>query len=358
MHITLLVPELIWPEANDLATLQDIACPQLEKLLARGTMGREPGKSLENTLTALWKAGDNTALADWRLRGEALNHPLPILPAGARWVCADPIHLRFHQERFIIGDGSTFDLTAEEAEALVATLNREFSDIGQFLAPHPQRWYLSLDEKLGLETPPLSSIAGRQLQTEHLSAPQHAWLRRMQNEIQMLLHGHAVNQGREAAGKPVVNGLWLWGSGNSKDTRDTLRPAFDTIWADNPLARGLGKETEAELCPQPTDLESLMAHAGKQRQSVLVVIEDLLRHALYEDGNAWRHALENLERQWFAPLAQALGCGRVQSARILGSGFHGNLEWRLQPGDRWRFWKRPQALALLTLSLAESRAQS
>ena len=64
---------------------------------------------------------------------------------SGHWLCADPVHLRFHQERIILADAGAFDLADDEAHGIVAALNAEFADIGQFHVASARRWYLRLN---------------------------------------------------------------------------------------------------------------------------------------------------------------------------------------------------------------------
>jgi hypothetical protein len=76
----------------------------------------------------------------------------PSRPASARrsnrearnghWLCADPVHLRFHHERIILADAGAFDLETTRRRALTTSLNQEFADIGQFHVATARRWYL------------------------------------------------------------------------------------------------------------------------------------------------------------------------------------------------------------------------
>ena len=67
--------------------------------------------------------------------------------------------------------------------------------------------------------------------------------RALQNEIQMLFHTHPVNELREAAGKPTINGVWFWGGGVAPVP---TRPAFKCLISDSPFALQLAKQTEIE----------------------------------------------------------------------------------------------------------------
>jgi hypothetical protein len=72
-------------------------------------------------------------------------------------------------------------------------------------------------------------------------SPQAAPLRRLQNEMQMLLYTHPVNDARAARGVPPVNSFWLSGTGALTTVRtpattdpkvaDHLRaPALNEDW--------------------------------------------------------------------------------------------------------------------------------
>ena len=51
VHLTLLVPELIWPEPADQFTLGKLSAPGLEWLLARARLERRPRQPYETALT-------------------------------------------------------------------------------------------------------------------------------------------------------------------------------------------------------------------------------------------------------------------------------------------------------------------
>lgn len=349
MELTLFIPELIWPEAEDRATLEGLDCPSLARLLARGSLHRQAPASLEQSLISLWQMPGQASLAHLRLHGEPTGEMPPAPPGDRRWVCADPVNLRFHQERIVLGDGSTFSLSLAESLSIAETLNQEFADIGHFHVAHPQRWYLSLAREHTLSTAPLSQLAGRQLATNQMAAPHHGWLRRLQNEIQMLLHQHPVNQARENAGQPTVNGLWLWGDGQAEAAPGR---GFDSVWCDHPLGRGLAHTGGAVSHPAAKDLAEILDR--NCHQHTLAVVEDLLAPTLYEDGDQWRQTLAKLEQAWFSPLEKALAGGRLRQAHLITTGLHGHLAWHLKPADRWRFWKRPEPLSQLALRLAKT----
>ena len=139
MQLTLLVPELIWPEPDDNDTLNDLACPALHTVLARSHFSRRWPQSLEATLTDLFGHGENAPYAAFRLLGETDVTPET---ETEHWLCADPVHLRVLQERVILADSSQFGIELAEAKALAASLNEHLGDVCRFHVASADRWYL------------------------------------------------------------------------------------------------------------------------------------------------------------------------------------------------------------------------
>ena len=92
------------------------------------------------------------------------------------------------------------------------------------------------------------------------------------------------------------------------------------------------------VLPLPEQMDiSLLETAG-------VMLLDNLTHAgQYGDAYGWREALRDLERDWFAPLQDALrrsGPGGLS----LNDPVNGKT-LRLHASDAWKFWRRPRDLA-------------
>ena len=132
MQLTLLVPELIWPEVDD-GVLDGARCPALETLLARSERTRRAAQSLEATLADVFGYVHDAPEAPYaalRLLGEAYAGDGAAVDARdiseASWLCCDPIHLHFHQQHMIVADSGSFPLTLDEARE-VARLQHEIT---------------------------------------------------------------------------------------------------------------------------------------------------------------------------------------------------------------------------------------
>ena len=354
MQLTLLVPELIWPEPDDRDTLVGLVCPALNSLLARSRRKRRPPQSLEATLTDAFGHPEGAPYAAFRLLGELEKH---IDPANDYWIAADPVHLRFHQERLIVADSGSFGISLDEAQALADALNRQLSDVGHFHVATAERWYLQLAASAGpdaaalsgFDVRPLSAVAGRRIERLLPETAQARELRKLLNEAQMLLHTHATNQQRESEGRLPINSLWLWGAGRLPPRSESN---FDGVWSSNPLALGLARAAGVPTHPLPLDAATLLEHALAQT-SPLVVLDELLGPAQYENGEAYRAGISGLESRWFAPLRTALATGRIGQLRIEASTAYATLSWESRSRDQWKLWRRPQPLAALAKELAK-----
>ncbi|MDD2885246.1 MAG: hypothetical protein PHT48_09410 [Dechloromonas sp.] len=337
MHLTLLVPELIWPEPGDTLTLGKLALPGIEWLLGRSTLQTLPRQPYESTLAGCFPQSSHN-LATLRRHGENSTPDM----AGP-WLCADPVHLRFHHERIVLADAGAFDLDATEAAALVDALNAHFADIGTLHAVTPRRWYLHLAHAVDHRAAPLSAVAGRRMDSEldDKTTPLYRWL----NEVQMVLHTHPVNEARQQRGLPAVNSLWLWGE--TQPAGEHTAPA--TVWSDDPLAIGLARHAGSRIHPRPSSLADVLADGAA---TPLVLLDQLQGPVWYEDSSGWRDAWHALDADWFQPLRGQLGKS-VKKLDLIAPTFYGQLHVTASARSGWQFWKKPRRLADLAATLAQ-----
>ena len=358
MHITLVIPELIWPEPEDPTAFDALACPALTRLLARGELVQSAPESFEATLCALFGYPADTAYAALRWQGENQvnatdegNSPTSIPPT--KILCCDPVHLRFHQESLILADASQLGLTLAEAQNLAETLNTQLAELGQIEVVRPERWYWHLAEssQAGLvESPPLSAVAGRRVEHLLTAATSNKTLQQGLIAIQMLLHTHPVNLARQKNGQASINHLWVWGDGSASKIESNIgeykaNAPFDALYcnASNTLALGLARATHTAMHPQTLDATKLLAEQAPHSRQ-LVVLDELLSFVAYEDSENYQKTLNELETRWFAPLFSALKRGKVKMLSVVVPTSYARFVWKNQPSSAWKLWRRTLSL--------------
>ncbi len=323
MHLELVVPSL-FPAAGELRL------PAAELLLARGRGSREAAAGLESWLAERFGAGEAPLAAGaLTLLAHGGN------PESGAWARADPVHLRLLRAHVSVIPGEAFDLPREEAEALCEALNRHFAARLEFLALEPQRWCVRLAESARLESRSSLEAAGEDLRP---GRPGDA----LANEIQMVLHGHPVNEAREARGEPAVNGVWLWGAGKPPPRAEV---PWHSVSADDPLARGLARAAGVRARPLPASAQVLLELLPEDGRH-LVVLDALRSPALLGDAQAGERRAQALEELWFAPLLAALRDGRAGMITMHVPDA-GRAAETIR-GDLRRFWRRAKPLRTLS----------
>ena len=338
MRCTLLISDLLLPNAFGAEPDQELRLPVLETLLARGTLVRQPALERDAWLC--------------RAFGVAKQHDWPVAPLTLTadgvdpqhyyWLRADPVELRMERSRLVLARAVS-DLDITETRELIAALNRHFARDGvTLLAPSPQRWYLRVDRAPGIATTPLACAANRDIEAYLPQGDAALDWHRVINEAQMVLHEHAVNVAREARRAAIANSVWLWGGGTAPAI---CRPRYDAAWGDDPLTRSLAAAAgiaRHDLVGNGAAWLTAATAAGDNHLLVLDQLSDALRTGGIA---AWREQLAMLERDWMAPLASALRA-RTISAVALAACNNGNLlEATLAPLQLWRLWRRLRPLA-------------
>lgn len=342
---TLLIPELIWPEPDDQLTLGNFQPPALSWLLAHAHLNQHARRSFELALAdafGLTTENGQAPLAALRRLGDGHANA-----QTAHWLCAEPVHLRFHHERIVLADAGAFDLDIEESQALIADLNQQFADIGEFVLADAKRWYLRLHQPVEHAVLPISAMAGRRIDGDLPKGD--PTLTRWLNEVQMFLHGHPVNEARQGQGKPAINSIWLWGGGKLPTT---LASPFSSVLAEHPIGRGLARLSGLPLLPI-SELANI--DAKKLGARPFIVLDTLLAPVLYEDGPGWQAAASQLDTQALAPLRRALGKS-MTAIDLIAPTVYGEIRACIQAGERWKFWKKPRPLAAFARQFAENAA--
>ena len=150
-----------------------------------------------------------------------------------------PCHWAMGREHATFTDPATLELTAAESRTLLAAMQPYFATEG--IALHylqPTRWLAEGEVFGNLPTASLDRVLNRNVDRW---LPHSKAIKLLQNEMQMLLYTHPINDERAAKGQRLVNSFWVSGSGaltrsaignlQVKTATNLMQAAFANDWA-------------------------------------------------------------------------------------------------------------------------------
>ncbi len=140
------------------------------------------------------------------------------------WGLLTPVHWQVGIDRVGLTDPAELALDQADSQALFDAVRDLFESEGIVVVfGAPTRWYLAHDSLRELGTASLDRVIGHDMDPWLPRGPEARLFRRLQNEVQMRLHDHPVNEARESRGQLPVNSVWLSGCG----VQQAERPAPD-----------------------------------------------------------------------------------------------------------------------------------
>src|SRR5690606_12665127 len=103
-------------------------------------------------------------------------------------------------------------LAEDEAQALFESALSVCEESGKsLLYGDAHTWFLRADDWQDLHTSTPDAACGHNIDIWMPKGQNERDWRRLQNEIQMHWHAHAINEQRAERGLKPVNSVWLWG---------------------------------------------------------------------------------------------------------------------------------------------------
>ncbi len=200
--------------------LHSLHLPRLESLLARldatTTAGGDefslnlPHEQVLATARG-WTADDGRLpFAAVLARADGLT----VAEGDDAWGLLTPSHWQVGREQIVLRDPEELALDEAESRTFLQAVQPLFESEGWALHwGAPLRWYAQHASLRGLATASLDRVIGRAIDPWLPGRQAARQVRRLQSEVQMLLHTHALNDAREARGALPVNSVWLSGTG-------------------------------------------------------------------------------------------------------------------------------------------------
>ena len=240
-----------------------------------------------------------------------------VAAGGAHSPCwlAAPVHLSAGLSRVHLDHRGLLRLGAAEQARLLASFARAFAGAPLQLAALPSGDFLlhasGIEALPGAE--PARSAGGELARTLPGGSPA---LRRVWAEIEMWLHGEALNSERAQRGLQRLTALWLWGAAGSEApvTARVLAPAPAAFACEAYLA-GLWRLHGLECTDPPADVAALLPLRAPCTVVALSLAEALQRapHATF-----WQ-ALAGLDERFIAPALAALRRGQLGELTLLAN---------------------------------------
>jgi hypothetical protein len=203
------------------AALRGLALPQLRALLSRAAeVARDAGdewsfsppheRALARALG--WSGGDGCL--PWAARWAAADGVPEAAQGDLAWGLVSPVHWHLGTDQVSLIDPATLMLDDATSRVLFDAVLPLFTSEGFVMAfGSATRWYIAHETLAPLRCASLDRVIGRNVDGWLTEDPAVRLVRRLQNEVQMLLYTHPLNDRREAHGLLPVNSFWLSGCG-------------------------------------------------------------------------------------------------------------------------------------------------
>jgi hypothetical protein len=345
-QITLALPYALPPPEMAPDLIRALDAPALAMLLSRHstlqTARFDPASRVlphEAWLTrTLQLAGGAPAapLAPAAMRGCGLT------PEPGYWFMLQPAHVQLSRTHLLLSDPRQLHLAEDESRALFELARPYFEETGKTLVyGSAALWFVRADDWSGLDTASPDAAVAQNLSDWMPEGAQVRDYRKLQNEVQMTWHEHPVNEAREARGLKAVNSFWLWAGADTgiaahTEAASALAVAGGPAWMMALAAPTLRAATAAQL----------LAGAGQSAQ-ISVMQADAIPSAVAGDWSDWLAQVHRIEKEWCAPLLEALQAGRIAGVTLLLSHRNASIEAGTSKLALRKFWRQPTLNTLL-----------
>ncbi len=227
--VHLLVPFATCSAAGCAEILRGLQLPNLQRLLRRlGVESTDAGST--ETLSV---PHERVLARAWGLEPTEGLVPLAALQvrqagtgnAGEGWAWISPSHWRVGRDRIAMAHPQDLQLDAEDSQALLEAMRPYFEEDGITLTyDAPLRWLARADLFRTLPTASLDRVMGRTIDGWLPAGDAARPVRRLQQEMQMLLYTLPLNDARQRGGQLPVNSFWVSGTGALPEGHATRAP--------------------------------------------------------------------------------------------------------------------------------------
>ncbi len=270
-------------------------------------------------------------IADYRYElQEGINRALS---ANKSLLCVDPIHLEIGLNDINMTDIIT-DLSDDEVDMLKLLINKYFVDDGLILiSDSKNQCYVTFPNDESVMTTPVRDVLNKNV-TAYLPVSKDRNWQVIQNEMQMLLHSSEINHHREIKGLPVINSLWLWGSGKKQAVDANLSCIYSH--ADN-SGKIFSKVASCKWMPLADAVDQIL-HSN--HSETVVIIDQLTLASNNEDIDEYQRQLTLIDKDYLMPLMRACQQGIIDLTIHSCDGH----TLKVENTPAWKFWRKRKNL--------------
>ncbi|WP_280151122.1 hypothetical protein [Piscinibacter sp. XHJ-5] len=297
--------QLLIPFASTLSeagthALRDLPLPQLGQLLAV----LAPGERLGDDEYSLSPPHERALATAWGWRADDGALPWAALHAQGdgiatgehAWGELTPVHWHVGRDHISLADPQALKLDDVQSREFLEAIRPLFaSESWQLAFGAATRWYAAHDTLAGLPCASLDRVIGRNVDLWLPPHPQARLIRRLQNEVQMLLYDHPLNDAREARGELPVNSFWLSGCGRPQPASWSDAPQVDDSLRAPALAEDWAGWADAWRALDAGPVSGMLAKARRGEAVHLVLCGE--RHA-QRFQSARQSTWQRLTRHW------------------------------------------------------------
>jgi hypothetical protein len=315
MHLVIAHAAAPGPQCQ--AALATLQLPQLQRLLQRLTPSAlMTGNAQQLTPLAeriraqcLGLAGQANEVSDGLVAWSALQaHTRALIaPAPEGWAWITPCQWRVNADHVAMLDPQDLALKLDESAALQQAMRAYFAEDGIVLQPvdaaAPGTWLASGAVFKQLPTASLERARGARVDPWMPRQPQAQALRRLQNEMQMLLYTHPINDARAAQGLPTVNSFWISGTGDLPSGFTGTTVNGECTVRHDLRAAALEDDSRAWVNAWQTLDNTVLDAATRESELTLTLCGENAAHTFSLQKSPW---WRNLQRRFSAPSPQQL----------------------------------------------------
>ncbi|MBP0599517.1 hypothetical protein J8I26_15475 [Herbaspirillum sp. LeCh32-8] len=258
----------------------------------------------------------------------ALMRSLGHAPSAGQWFVLHPAHIHVARDHLVLTDVGQLALDEDQSRKLFASAESLFTEIGHDIVYGDARtWFLRADPWHGLRTSTPAAASGRNIDIWMPEGPGELAWRKLQNEVQMQWFSEALNEEREMRGLKAVNSMWLWGGA---DAATTVQSPYAASFGLDGWIRAFGPAGKAGA-----------AEIAQGAGPCLLVLDALVELALAEEWGLWLQRMEELDREWLAPLLASLQGGAFEAVHLVLSGADRLAQVTATRGTLRKFWLKP-----------------